>query len=173
MSSTDIILCIFSGLVFLALLMQGLALLAISRKVRELAARFDTLSTKLTKQVDSLAVQAEGLITMMRSTTEKVHAVQQNVAAITSVVHSRVVDMDAFIGEATDAARMQMARFQEVIETTASRIDETINTLQNAVIVPILEAQAIVRGVRSGFNVLFGRRRISSDRAQHDEEMFI
>ncbi len=66
-----------------------------------------------------------------------------------------------------------MARFQQVIETTASRIDETITTLQNAVIVPILEAQAIVRGVRSGIDVLFGRRRFSSDRAHHDEEMFI
>jgi methyl-accepting chemotaxis protein len=173
MSSTDIILCVFSGLVFLALLLQGLALLAISRKVRELAQRFDALSTKLTKQVDTIAVQAQDLIAAMKSTTEKVHGMQQNVAAITSVVHSRVADVDAFIGQATDAARMQIARFQEIIETTAGRIDETINILQNAVIVPILEAQAVVRGVRSAINVLFGRHKLSSDSSRHDEEMFI
>jgi len=173
MSSTDIILCIFSGLVFLALLLQGLALLAISRKVRELAADLGTLSTKLMKQVDALTLQAESLMAMMKSTTEKVHAVQQNVAAITSVVHNRVVEVDAFVNEATDVARMQMARFQDVIETTAGRIDETIGILQHAVITPILEAQAIVSAVRSGLDVLFRRRRFSSDRSHHDEEMFI
>lgn len=173
MSTTDIILCIFSGLVFLALLLQGLALLVISRKVKELAERFDKLSTKLTKQVDALSAQAEGLIAAVKSTTEKVQAVQDHVAAITGVVHKRVVDVDAFIGEATDVARMQLARLQEVIENTAGRIDDTISTLQNAVIVPIMEAQAVVRGVRSAINVLFGRRRFSSDRSHQDEEMFI
>jgi len=173
MSVSDIILCVFSGLVFLALLLQGVALLIISRKVRDLAASFDALGARLTRQVDTLTVQAESLVATVKATTEKVHAMQENISAITSVVHHRVVAVDAFLGEATDVARLQMARFQDVIETTASRIDETIDTLQNAIIVPILEAQAIVRGVRSGLDVLFGRRRISADRTHNDEEMFI
>jgi hypothetical protein len=171
--SIEIILAVFVGLVAVALLIQGIALIVISRKVRDLAARFDVLSTKLTKQVDSLSVQAENLLGLMKSTTEKVHAVQESVTAITSVVHHRVVEVDAFINEATDVARLQMARLQDVIETTAQRIDETIDTLQNAIIVPITEAHAIVRGIRSGLDVLFGRRRFSSDRSHHDDEMFI
>jgi uncharacterized protein YoxC len=171
--STEIILVVFIGLVALALLVQGIALIVISRKVRDIAARFDALSTKLTKQVDALTLQAESLLGMMKSTTEKVRAVQESVTAITSVVHHRVVEVDAFINEATDLARLQMARLQDVIETTARRIDETIDTLQNAVIVPITEAYAIVRGIRSGLNVLFSRRRFSSDRSHQDDEMFI
>jgi hypothetical protein len=173
MSVSDIILSIFSGLVFLALLLQGVALFVISRKVRDLAASFEALSSRLTRQVDALSLQAESLVATVKATTEKVHAMQENIAAITSVVHHRVVAVDAFLGEVTDNARLQMARFQDVIETTASRIDETIDTLQNAIIVPIMEAQAIVRGIRSGFEVLFGRRRLSADRTHNDEEMFI
>jgi hypothetical protein len=172
-SSIEIALIVFVGIIMLAFVAQGIALTVIARKIRDLAAHLDAISTKLTKQVDALTLQAEGLLGMVKSTTEKVHAVQGSITAITSVVHHRVVEVDAFINEATDVARLQMARLQDVIETTAQRIDETIDTLQNAVIEPITEAQAIVRGIRSGLDVLFRRRRLSSDRQHHDDEMFI
>ncbi len=173
MTPTEIILSIFTGLVALALLLQGIALLAISRKVRELSAKLDYLSTKLTDQADSLTVKVESFLSIVKSTAEKVQAVQENVAAITKVVHDRVVEVDAFINEATDAGRLQMARLQDALDTTLRRIDETIDTLQNAIIVPITEAQAIIRGIRSGLDVFFGRRRLSSSRSHQDEEMFI
>jgi hypothetical protein len=172
MTPTEIILSIFTGLVALALLLQGIALLAISRKIRDLSARLDAVSTKLTKQVDALSAQATSFMVVVKDTAEKVHAVQDHVAAITQIVHGRVVEMDAFINEATDAARLQIARLQDVIETTTRRIDETIDTLQTAIIMPITEAQAIVRGVRIGLDVLF-RRRKPSGRSHDDEEMFI
>jgi hypothetical protein len=171
--TTEILLAVFTGLTALALLIQGIALVAIPRRVRDLTARLDALSTKLTKQVDSLAVQAENLLSVVKSTAEKVHVVQENVAAITAVVHHRVVEVDAFLDEATDVARLQMARFQDIIETTAHRIDETIDTLQNAIVVPITEVHAIIRGIRSGLDVLFRWRKLSSHRSHNDEEMFI
>ena len=171
--TTAILLAIFTGLVAVALLLQGLALLAISRKLRDLSAQFDTLSARLTKQVDALTVQAQDFLSVIKKTAERVNAVQDNVAAITKVVYDRAVAVDAFIEEATDAARLQIAKLQDVVETTAGRIDATINTLQDAIIVPVREAQAIVRGIRSGLDVLFRRRALPSRRSDPDEEMFI
>ncbi len=171
--TTEILLIIFTGLTTLAFVTQGIALMVISRKMRELTARIDILSTKLTKQIDSLAVQADNFMSMLNSTAEKIHGVQENVAAITAVVHHRVVEVDAFLNEATDVARLQMARFQDVVETASHRIDETLDTLQNAIVVPITEVHAIIRGIRSGLDVLFGWRRRSSQRSHNDEERFI
>ncbi|MBZ5494757.1 MAG: hypothetical protein LAP85_00015 [Acidobacteriia bacterium] len=171
--TTEVLLAVFTGLVALALLLQGFALLAILRKIRDLAARLDAVSTKLTKQVDSLTEQADSFLTVLKGTAEKVSAVQDNVTAISRIVHQRVLDVDAFINEATNAARLQIARLQDVIDTTSSRINETIDTLQTAIITPISEAQAVVRGIRSALDVLFGRRRSSSSRLHQDEELFI
>ena len=171
--TAEILLAVFTGLTTLALVVQAIALVVISRKMRELTARIDTLTTRLTKQIDSLAAQADNLMSLLKSATEKVHIVQENVAAISAVVHHRVVEVDAFLNEATDAARLQMARFQDIIETASRRIDETIDTLQNAIVVPITEVHAIIRGIRSGLDVLFGWRRLSSQRSHNDEEMFI
>lgn len=160
--TAEILLAVFTGLTALALLIQGLALVAISRKVRDLTAKFETTSTKLTKQIESLTAGAGDLLLLVK-----------NVAAVTEVVRHRVVEVDAFLNEATDAARLQMARFQDIIETTARRIDETMDTLQNAIVVPVTEAHAIIRGIRSGLDVLFGRRKLLSHRSHDDEEMFI
>lgn len=168
-----IILAVFTGIVALALLLQAFALIGMYRRVRDLEARLESVSTKVTTLIDSLAAQADSFLAVATSIAEKVRAMQENVTAISEVVHRRVLDMDAFLKEATDSARLQMARFEDVIETTSHRIDETIDTLRDAVVTPVLEAQAIVRGVRAGLGVLFGWRRHSANRSHHDEEMFI
>lgn len=165
---------IFTGIAATALLLQGIALLVIARKVRELSARLDAVSTKLTRQVDALAVQAEGFLEIAKDTAGKVHSVQENIATISKVLHDRVLDVDSFIAEVTNAARLQMARLQDILDTTAQRIDSTIDTIQTAIVAPVTEVQAVIRGIRTGINVLFGLRRGSGNRThQEDEEMFI
>jgi uncharacterized protein YoxC len=171
--TTEILFAVFAGLTALALLLQGVALIALARRIQEIKAGIDARSDKLTKQVDSIVSHVEGLVAVLKSTAQKAHEIEGNVAAITAVVRGRVVDLDAFLNEATDAARLQMARLQDIIETTSNRIDETIDTLQNSIIVPITEISAVIRGIRSGFDVLFGRRKLSSHRSHNDEEMFI
>ena len=83
--TAEILLAVFTGLTTLALVVQAIALVVISRKMRELTARVDTMTTRLTKQIDFLATQADNLLSMLKSATEKIHVVQENVAAITAV----------------------------------------------------------------------------------------
>ena len=167
------VLTVFTGIVALVLLMQGIALLALYRWVRDLSTRLETLSSKLTKQVEALAVKADSFLAVLQSTAEKVQVVQESVSAITAVVHHRVLEVDAFLTEATDTARLQIAKFQGVMETTSHRIEETLEILQGTVLTPIVEIQALIRGVRTGIEVLFGRRRLPANRSHQDEEMFI
>jgi len=167
------ILIAFVGLIALSFLLQALALIGLSRKVRDLSVRLEAVSTKLTKQIDLLGVQAEGFLAVAKSTAEKVHAMQEHVTAISKVIHGRVLEVDAFVAEATDTARLQIARFQDVIETVSQRFDETIDTIQDAIVMPITEVQAIIRGVRTGLDVLLAWRRRSGNRSHQDEEMFI
>ncbi len=171
--TTEILLAVFAGLTSLALLLQGVALVSLARRLRDIKAAFDARSEKLAKQVDTITGQVASLVGMINSTAEKANQIEENVAAVTAIVRHRVVELDAFLNEATDAARLQMARFQDIIETTSQRVDETMDTLQNAIVVPITEISAVIRGIRSGLDVLFGRRRGSSLRSHNDEEMFI
>ena len=167
------ILIALVGFIALSFLLQALAIIGLFRRVRDLSTRLEAVSAKLTRQIDSLGVQAEGFLTLAKSTAEKVHAMQDHVTAISKVVHGRVVEVDAFIAEATDTVRLQIARFQDVIETVSQRFDETIDTIQTAIVAPITEVQAIIWGIRAGLDVLFAWRRRSGSRSHQDEEMFI
>jgi biopolymer transport protein ExbB/TolQ len=167
------VLTVFTGIVALVLLLQGIALLALYRRVRDLSTRLETLTSRLTKQVEALAVTADSFLAVLQSTAEKVQVVQESVSAITAVVHHRVLEVDAFLTEATDTARLQIAKFQGVMETTSRRIEETLEILQGTVLTPIVEIQALIRGIRTGIEVLFGRRRLPANRSHQDEEMFI
>ena len=131
------------------------------------------MGSKITKQVETLAAQAEGFIPPLKGILEKLNVLEDNIAGISKVAHERTLKVDAFIGEATDSARLQMAKLQDVIDTTSRRIDETITSLQEAVNAPLTEVQAIARGIRTAMDVLFGRRRSASNRSHQDEEMFI
>ncbi len=174
MSQTmEILFSIFAGLTALALLFQGIALVTLARRLQDIKTGLDARGEKLTHQVNVIAGQVEGLVAVLQSTAQKARDIEENIVAVTTVVRERVVDLDGFLEEATDAARLQMARLQDIVETTSKRIDETIDTLQNAIIVPITEISAVIRGIRSGFDVLFGRRRHSAQRSHNDEEMFI
>jgi hypothetical protein len=52
------------------------------------------------------------------------------------------------------------------------RAEQAIETLRDSILLPINEASAVVRAVRTGIDVLFRRRRNPSVSAQ-DDEMFI
>jgi len=166
------VLCVFTGLVALALLIQGIALWIISSRVKALSARVEEMSSKLMKQVDRIVPQLDEFIPICKDMAEKVQAMGESVAGISKMAHERVLKLDAFVDEAAEAARLQMARLQDVIDTTTRRIDETITTLQDAISMPVKEMQAIARGIRTGVDVFFGRRR-SASRSHEDEEMFI
>lgn len=166
------LLVVFTGVVALAILLQALALIGLYRRFRDLSTRVAAVSAKVTKQLDSFGAQADSFFAMAKETAEKVHAMQENLTASTKVIHERIKQVDAFVAETTDAARLQMARLQDVIETTSQRFDETIEIVRDAIVVPATEVQAIVNAVRTGFNVFFSRRR-SAVRSHHDEEMFI
>jgi hypothetical protein len=167
------VLTVFTGIVALVLLMQGIALVVLYRKLRELSVRLEAASATLAKQVEVLEVKADGFLTVLESMAGKVQVVQESVSAITNVVHRRILDVDAFLAETTDTARLQIAKFQGVMDTTSRKIEETLDLLQGTVLTPIVEIQALIRGVRVGMEMLFGRRRLPANRSHQDEEMFI
>jgi type IV secretory pathway VirB2 component (pilin) len=83
------------------------------------------------------------------------------------------VDLDAFLADTTNAARLEVLRLQEVFQSAAQRADAVLEQLQNSVLTPINEISAVARAIRAGFGVLFGGRKNVSQGSAHDDEMFI
>ncbi len=168
-----VLLAVFTGIVAVSLFMQSLALLGIFRSIRNISDRIDKLSTDLSRNADNISNRGAEVLAAIKAFTERFHAMQENLTATTEVVQRRVVEVDAFLEETVQAGRLQVARIQETVDNASRRVEETFDVLQNRVLAPINQLNAVITGIRVGLDVLRGRRKRPVNPSQQDEEMFI
>jgi hypothetical protein len=168
-----VLLAVFTGIVAVSLFMQSLALLGIYRSIRNISDRIVKLSADLSRNADNISNRGSEVLAAIKAFTERFQAMQENLTATTEVVQRRVVEVDAFLEDTVQAARLQVARIQETVDNASRRVEETFDVLQNRVLAPINELNAVITGIRVGLDVLRGRRKRPVNPSQQDEEMFI
>lgn len=171
--TTESIHLVFTAIVAVALLLQSLAFWGIHRSIKNISSRIDHLSQDLQKKLDSVSHSLNEFVATLKPIADTVRSVQQSLATTTGVIHNRVVDLDGLFKDFTDAARLQIVKIQDVVDSTSRRFEDTIETLQNGILTPLTEITAILRGLKMGLNFFFRGRRPPSQQAHQDEEMFI
>src|SRR5262245_29541220 len=172
-SSETTLLTVFTGVVALAFLLQSLACIGIFRTVRKISQRLEGMTAETTKSILSLSSNVNELLSAFRRIAGKVEAFTEPVSAVTNLVHRRAVELDSFVEETTDAARLQVAKIQDMVETSSAKIGETFDMVQKGIVAPVNEIAALIRGLKVGFGFFFRGRRSPSNQSHHDEEMFI
>jgi len=166
-------LTIFTGVVALALLLQSLAFFGLYRAVRNLSARVDVISKDLMKDVSALTEQVSQALAAITSVAEGIQTLKDKLSATSDVIHKRVVDVDSFLRQLTDAGRLEVARIQDVVDSASRQIEDTLELLHRSVVVPVKEITAIILGLKAGLNFLLRRPKDFSGASHLDEEMFI
>jgi hypothetical protein len=85
----------------------------------------------------------------------------------------QLVRVDGVMAEATARTRTQMDRIEMVMDDTVNRFQETTSLLQNGIVKPLRQLNAVTAGVRAALSFLAQGRRTTVEQATHDEEMFI
>ncbi len=174
MSPLDTVLLeVFTGIVAISLLIQSLALFGMYRSIKVMAARIEGMSVKLAENINVLSGNLESLLGTLRGIADGVRSLQDNLTSASAIVKKRVEELDAFVEEITNSARLQMARVQDVVDTASRRVEATLDVLQDSVLTPVTEVNAIIRGVKAAIDVLTRKRRRPSSSVSQDEEMFI
>jgi hypothetical protein len=128
-------------------------------------------------RLDELTPKAEGLMETAEKTLvdskKQVDEVTKKATGILDSAKQQVDRSGEFIGEATERAKIQMDRVELVLDDTISRVHQTAVILNEGVLKPVRELNAVVIGLRSAVDFLIRGRRPSVDKATTDEEMFI
>jgi hypothetical protein len=169
----DPLLTVFVGIIAFAILAQSVALVVIYFGLKRLGSRLDGVSKDLLERVDMRIQRADEMFAAVKSVAAGMEAIRDNLVQSTAVIRSRVSDLDAFLGEATRSAQLQIAAVQGFLDTSRRRLEESFNAVQQGIVTPIREIGAIIVGIRVALDVLTGRRRRPPDRFRHDDEMFI
>jgi hypothetical protein len=136
------------------------------------------------KQAANLAARVEPLIAKLEPIADTSQQVLEDVRQYAAEIAGKVNDLldlsrkqlvrvDDVMGEAAARSRAQMDRIEMVMDDTVDRFQETTTLLQNSVVRPLRQINALVAGLRATLSFLAGGRRTTVDEATHDEEMFI
>jgi hypothetical protein len=136
------------------------------------------------RQAVRLMAKAEPLISKIEPIAESSQRLLEEVRRYAAEISSRTNDLldlgreqmvrvDEVLGEATARTRAQMDRIEMVMDDTVNRFQETTSLLQNGIVRPLKQINALTAGVRAALSFLAAGRRTTVEQATHDEEMFI
>jgi methyl-accepting chemotaxis protein len=139
---------------------------AVKKQTQQLVARVEPLVERIEPVLD----QSQQAIEEVRRYAAEISNKTGDVLDLSKRQLERVDDL---MSEAASRTRAQMDRIEMVMDDTVNRFQETTTLLQNSIVRPLRQVNAVTAGLRAALNYLSGSRRATVEQATHDEEMFI
>jgi len=158
-------------LVAIAVLMQAVAMLGIWLAVRKVPGQIESVRSDVKQRLDPLTQSA---LEIVNNSREPLRIITANLAEISRMLRDRTSDADQVAAELLDKSRAQIVRVDQMVSELVEKVETTADAVQKGVLGPIQEVSAVVKGVRSGLEFLFSRRRVTNvSEATQDEQLFI
>jgi methyl-accepting chemotaxis protein len=155
----------------IAVLMQAGAMLGIWLVIRKIPGQIESVRSDIKQRLDPLTNSA---LEIVNNSREPLRNITNNLAEISQILRDRTSNVDALAGELVEKSRQQIIRVDQMVSDLAEKVESTADAVQRGVLGPIHEISAVVKGVRSGLEFLFSRRRVSNvSEATQDEQLFI
>ena len=159
-------------LVAIAVLMQAGAMLGIWLAIRKVPGQIESVRSDVKQRdIDPLA---QSVLEIVNNSREPLRTISANLAEISTILRDRTSNADQVAAELLDKSRAQIVRVDQMVTDLVEKVETTANAVQKGVLGPIQEVSAVVKGVRSGLEFLFSRRRVTNvSEATQDEQLFI
>ncbi len=134
-------------------------------------------SAELVARVGPLVDKIEPFVETSQQVLEDVRRYAAELSGKTNdlldLSRKQLLRVDDVMGEAASRTRAQMDRIEMVMDDTVNRFQETTTLLQNSIVRPVKQINAVTAGIRAALSYMAGSRRATVEQATHDEEMFI
>jgi len=168
----DTLLMVFTGVLAFAVVLQTILFWGIYKAIRQMSSYLDGLGKDLLRNVGIVSAKVDEGLETIKEMAEGLKPIREKLANSTDIIHKRIAELDAFLAEATTAARSEIRRIQDAIQSAAQKAEQTLELVRKSILTPLGEINAVTRGFRVAMDVIFRRRRHPSSSTQ-DEEMFI
>lgn len=141
--------------------------------VRKMGGNLDRMRALVEQQGTPAIKELREVLGEVKDIFRSARAATDNLTGVTEAVRSQIRDVNSVIEETTNRARQQISKADEVVTQAIQRMESTSKVVQESILTPIGELSALIRGLSSGLNLLFGRKRNPVNEVHQDEEMFI
>lgn len=167
----ETLLTVFVGLTALAILIQMGVLVAIFVSSKKTSERLQRLSKDMEEDLLPMIRDAKVLLS---ESTPKVREILDNLAVLSATARQDAERISSTANEINDKVRQQMARADELVGRTLTRVEEATENVQQAITSPMRQISAVMTGVAAGLAEFLGSRKLQRRRnAMPRDEMFI
>lgn len=167
----EILVSVFIIIAAIAIVLQALAMLGIYVSIGKMQKEVADIRADMKLRLDPLS---QGLSEIVANSREPLRTVTSNLADVSQVLRDRAHSVDALMDELVDKTRLQVIRADQVITDVLAKVEKTSSTIQEGILGPVKEAAAVIKGVRSGLDFFFAKRRTpGAAEVPQDEQMFI
>ncbi len=169
----ETLLLVFVGVAALAFVLQSVSIWLASRAVR--------------KTVESVREQTAFLETEIKSLTEKLGEVTENLKPVAGLANEfnsnarsamdlfreRSEDIDQLIQELVQVGREQASKVDYIVTDTVEKFEQTTDVIQERVVNPAIEISSFLKGIRSGLDYFFAKKPDPGDGESFSKEELI
>jgi ABC-type transporter Mla subunit MlaD len=167
----DNVLIFFSAVVTLAVLLQAGAMVGMWLAIRKIPSRLDGIRSDFKQRIDPLTQSITEIVT---NTRVPLHTITSNLVAITETLRERSIQVDTVVEDLVEKSRIQIVRTDQLMANLVDKVEVTTDKIQQAILTPLHEISAVVKGLQTGLEFLFNRKRPAGGReATADEQLFI
>jgi len=167
----ETLLTVFVIVAAAAIVVQALLMSGVYLAIRKIHLEVQGVRADVKQRLDPLT---QSVTEILANSREPVRTITTNLAEISQVLRNRTTHVDALVADLVDKTRVQVFRLDEMMSDLVQKVETTADVVQQNVLAPIHEVSALIKGVRSGLEFLFSRRRAAGvSEASQDEQMFI
>jgi methyl-accepting chemotaxis protein len=164
------ILTIFVAVTAIAVVIQVLILLAVSKALVQVAKTMERIQNSFEQDVQPALKTFNEILTAASAPTRKILG---NLAETTDLLRARAQTADALAAEVLERARAQVIRADQFIAGSLEMMQHATEAVERGVMVPVREMTALLAGLREGLAFFFRRSRSAREGAPAEEQLFI
>ncbi|MGD0973279.1 MAG: hypothetical protein ABR866_04275 [Candidatus Korobacteraceae bacterium] len=165
------LLTVFVGVTALAIVVQMGVLIALFVSSRKTGERLQRLSKEMEENLLPMIRDAKILLA---ESTPQVREILQNLAVLSATARQDVERISSTANEINDRVRQQVARADELLTRTLTRVEATTENVQHLISSPMRQVSGVLSGVAAGLAEFLGSRKVQRQKnAMPRDEMFI
>ena len=170
---TNIYLILILLLQTIVIIGISIAIFLMAKRINQSLAKVDKLMEDVKPKIEEISDKTNLLMDKMTPIQENVLKISENLVEASETVKEAAGKMGEKVNRTGDIVVKNIEDFDLVLNDMKKRLVMISEAVTEGILTPIYELSAILKGVKSGINMLLGRDKKSVNKAILDEEMFI
>jgi len=171
--AVETLLIVFAFVIVASVAFQAFFFWRLADSTDKLMKRIETVSGELEVEAKEIIDQLKDIVASFEHLRHISEGVGSRAEEISQMFGERVRDIDRLVGTLVEVGSKQADKVDSVITDTVEKFEETTSVIQQDIVRPVVEISSLVKGLKTGLEYLFSKKRILSEEDYPEDELFI